>query len=184
MLFIHINLKGFDMLSNNLTNSLDLIPPMIDKGNAFRAFTELVIPDSGEVSLSVKAGDNVAMLYNRTISTDQPKIRYEVRLGATTTITGDPVTIFPANPKLIKQTGLVVAPCSYTDAGSLSDIDIIAGQAASGSNKGGETFSPSEIKPIPENTETLIIFKNPNNQVCKVLLYFKWFELGANSWEQ
>lgn len=172
------------MLSNNLTSTLDLIPLMIDKGNGFRAFTEIVIPVQGEYSLSVKTGDKVAMLYNRVISTDQPNIRYEVRTGATTTITGDPITIFPANPKLVKPTGAVIAPCSYSDAGTLNDIDLIPGQAASGSNKGGETFSPTEIKPITENSETLIVFKNPNNQACNVLLYYKWFELGANAWAQ
>lgn len=172
------------MLSNNITPTLDLIALMIDKGNAFRAFIELEIPANGEYSLSVETGEKVAMLYNRVISTNQPNIRYEVRTGATTTITGDPINIFPANPKLIKPTGAVIAPCSYTDAGSLDDIDLIPGQAASGSNKGGETFAPTEIKPIPENTETLIVFKNPNNQVCNVLLYYKWFELGSNAWSQ
>lgn len=172
------------MLSNNLTSTLDLITLMIDKGNGFRAFVEVVVPGNDEYSLSVKTGGNVAILYNRVISTNQPNIRYEVRTGATTTITGEPITIFPANTKLIKPTGAVIAPCSYTDAGSLDDIDLIPGQAASGSNKAGETFAPTEIKPIPENSETLIIFKNPNNQACNVLLYYKWFELGANSWSQ
>lgn len=172
------------MLSNNVTPTLDLIALMIDKGNAFRSFIELVIPADGEYSLSVKTGDKVAILYNRVISTDQPNIRYEVRTGAATTITDNPITIFPANPKLVKSTGAVIAPCSYTDAGTLNDIDLIPGQAGGGSNKGGETFAPSEIKPIPENSETLIIFNNPNNQACNVLLYYKWFELGSNAWAQ
>lgn len=172
------------MLSNNLTATLDLVGLMIDKGNAFRAFTEITVPANGEYSLSVKTGDNVAVLYNRIVTPDQPNIRYEVRLGATTANLGTPITIFPANAKRIKSTGVVMRPCSYSNPGTLTDIDIIPGQAASGSNKAGQVYSPTETKPIPENVETLIVVKNPNNVSCNVLIYYKWFEVGANSWAQ
>lgn len=172
------------MLSDNLTATMDLVGLMIDKGNAFRAFTEITVPANGEYALSVKTGENVAVLYNRIVTPDQPNIRYEVRLGATTENLGTPITIFPANAKRIKSSGVVMRPCDYTQAGTLTDIDIIPGQAASGSNKTGQVYSPDETKPIPENLETLVIVKNPNNDDCNVLIYYKWFEVGSNSWDQ
>jgi hypothetical protein len=172
------------MLSDNLTATMDLVGLMIDKGNAFRAFTEFTVPANGEYAISVETGEEVAVLYNRIVTPDQPNIRYEVRLGATTQNLGVQIPVFPANAKRIKQSGVVMRPCTYTDAGTLSDIDIIPGQAASGSNKGGQVYSPDETKPIPENLETLVIIKNPNNNECNVLVYYKWFEVGANSWDQ
>lgn len=176
-------MRALIMLADNLTVTIDHIANMIDKGYAFRAFTEFTVPAQGEYSLSVVTGSQVAVLYNRIISTDKPNIRYEVRTGATTGSLGTPVTVQPQNPKNVRDVDVTIRPCTYSDAGILTDIDPLPGQAASGSNSSGDVYSASEPKPIPEGLETLILFKNPNNEPCNVLLYYKWYQVGANAWD-
>ena len=180
--------KGVIMLADNLTVTIDHVSNMIDKGYAFRAFVEFTIPAKsggvdGEYSFSVKTGEQVAVLYNRIIDTDQPNIRYEVRTGAVTTNLREQVEVRPQNPKNVRPVDVDFYRCDYTDAGELSDLDPLPGQAGSGSNASGDIYTASEPKPIPENTESLIVFKNPNNVECKALLYYKWYHIGANAWD-
>jgi hypothetical protein len=171
------------MLSTNYPARMTLIQQMLDDGRCFRGFHEFTIPANGEYNLSVLLGENVTVLYSRVIVPNRPSLRYEVRTNAVFASRGSAITtVFPQNPKRIRQTTNLLRPATITTNGALSDVDIVPGQTGSTSHESGEYFSPDDPKILPENTELQVRFMNPNGSNCDVLLHYKWFEVGAQTW--
>jgi len=169
----------------NYEAKLTLVQRMVDNGQAYRTFKEIIIPANGTLDLSIKNGEYAVGLYSRLLITDQPMIRYEVRTGATITgYTGDPIPIRPLNAMKQTPSKNIFRECTQSDIGELTDIDIVPGQTGSGSNSSGQVYGDAEdIKILPPEQEFLLHFSNPNNVQSKVLIYLKWFEVPSNIWQ-
>lgn len=170
------------MLSHNYPARLSLIQLMIDKGMAYRAFKEFIIPANGEFLFAVTINENIAVLYDRIIVTDKTDIRYEVRSGAVIGTESNPMLVKRQNPFFGSDSSNTIKECTASDLGTIDDIDIIPGQAGSGSNRRGQVYNPQDIKIIPNQSKILVRMVNPNNEPCSTLLYYKWFEVGENAW--
>lgn len=173
------------MLSSNYDTQVSLVQRMTDNGQAFRTFKELEIPANGEINFTIKTGGKAVGFYSRLIVPDQPDIRYEVRTGATIDgYIGDPIKIRNLNSKNNKPSTCLFRQCTQTDLGELVDIDILLGQAASGSNASGDVYrDPDDLKINSDDTEYLLRLVNPNGTIAKTLLYLKWFEVPKNLWD-
>lgn len=169
----------------NYEAKLTLVQRMVDNGQAYRTFKEIIIPANGTFDLSIKNGEYAVGLYSRLLITDQPMIRYEVRTGATITgYTGEPIPIRPLNAMNQTPSKNTFRQCTQSALGELADIDIVPGQAGSGSNASGAVYGDADdLKVLPPNDEFLLHFSNPNNTQSKVLIYLKWFEVPADIWE-
>lgn len=173
------------MLSSNYDTQVSLVQRMTDNGQAFRAFKEFDIPANGEITFSVKTGDKAVGFYSRLIVPNQPDIRYEVRTGATIdSYVGDPIKIRNLNSKKNTPSTCLFRQCTQEDLGELVDIDLLPGQAGSGSNSSGDIYrDPDDLKINSDNTEYLLRLVNDNGTVAKTLLYLKWFEVPKNLWD-
>lgn len=175
------------MLSNKFPCRLNLIEKMHDEGRTFRTFHEFEIPAGteaipGTADFCVEIGDNVLVLYARTIFTDKANIRYEVRSGAVVTNPGETALIYPGNPMAPRVSTSVFKDCVLSDPGTLVDVEPIPGQSGGTGQQGGQVYDPNDTKIIQNNSNLAVRLANPNNQVCKVTLLYKWFEVGKDTW--
>lgn len=159
--------------------TMSLTQYMIYQGNAFRTFSEFNVPaNNGEFYISILNGANLVHLFYRQINSTQPKLRYEVRTGATITgYVGQPIPIRNMNAKSSQISTNIARVCTVSSIGELTDIQLLGGGELSGSRAmGDEEIEPDDLKILPSNTEFLIRCVNPANDIAKCLLYLKWFE--------
>lgn len=167
----------------NYETRMDLIQRYIDQGKAFRTFEEITVPGNGSYDMSVKIGSDAVGLYYRLLTTSEPNIRYEVRSGASFTSYGDPVTIFNINGKSSEVSKNIFRPCTVSEVGTLTDIDLVPGVEGFSFSRSGQVYGGiDDIKIIKEDTETLLRFINPNSDAAEVLIYLRWLEIPAGIW--